>query len=303
VASFPKWMKVLAAAVGALLVLYGLAWIPWGGSAARPIVPSDPVKIRLEAPHSSVTLEKTGEAWRLTAPVAGPADEESVRRLTAGFKALLLESEATRRPESYVQYELAEGKSVKASIWAEGQSEPLVLTLGKNAGFSGRAYLRVGTGPAVYLATGLSRDAADLPLVRWRDRRIIDRRDIERVRVTRGKESFTLQRSSDGWTLSGAPADTGKAISFVSAVRTLAADDLVDPPASGDLKKYGLDAPSASFEVSFSSGTPARFFVGQGDPRPVRKEGVETLYLVPAYRADELDKADFTPVLPPSPRR
>ena len=284
----PKWFKVLAAVVGALAAVYALTWIPRSERPRSFFVPGDPVKLRMESASSKVTLEKKGGVWRVTDPVDWRADEEAVLRVISGLKGLILESEVTRRPESYAQYDLADGKEVRLTVWGKGGKAPVEIFLGKDAGFTDRAYVRVGKDPAVYFAAGMSREAADLPAVRWRDRSLIGRTDIVRVRRTEGKRSFLLERSSSSWTVDGKPTDPARAASFVSSLQALTADDLVDPPV--DLKTYGLDKSSASFELSFSSGTPVTLFFGKGDPRPIRKEGVETLFLVPANRLDALEK-------------
>jgi hypothetical protein len=284
-------MKVLAGIVAGLAVLYGLILIPWtGGNAVKIRPPADPTKLLVEGPRGRVALEKNGEAWRLTEPVPWPADEEAVQRLTAGLRNLVLESEVSRRPETLDRYELDDAKAVRLTAWGK-EASPFTISLGKNAGFTDRAYVLFGKEPAVYLASGLSRDEADLPPARWRDRRVFDRTDIVRLRVTRGPDVLTLEKSSAGWTVNGASADLAKSDAFVSDLRTLAADDLVDPPGSDDLKKYGLDAPSAEWEVSFSTGAPVSLAFGTGDPRPVRRDGEKTLFLVPGYRAVALDKS------------
>ncbi len=289
----PKWFKILAAVVGTLAAVYALTLIPRSGRPRTFSVPADPVKLRVESPSSKSTLEKKGGVWRVTDPVDWPADEGSVLRVLSGLKGLILESEITRRPESYAQYELVEGKETHLSVWEKGEKSPVELFLGKNAGFTDRAYVRVGKDPAVYIAAGMSREAADFPAVRWRDRSVMDRTDIVRVRRTEGEGSVHLEKSSSSWTVDGKPS--AWASSCVSTIRSLTADDFVDPPAAADLAKYGLDKPAVSFEISFSSGTPVTLSLGIGDPRPIRKEGVETLFLVPANRLEPLEK-----VVPPA---
>lgn len=287
----PKWMKALAGAVLGLAVLYGLTLIPWtGGGLVKVRPPENPTKLLVESARGRVTMEKFGASWRLSGPTAWPADKESVRKLTAGLRGLVLESEVTRRPETLDRYELDDAKSVRVTAWGQ-EPTPFVISLGKNAGWTDRVYALPGKGPAVYLASGLSRDDVDLPPARWRDRRVLNRLDIAGVRVSRGQGVFILTKSSTGWTVDGAPADRGKADAFASDLRTLVAEDLVDPPESDDAKKYGLDAPSAVFEISFSSGAPVSLSFGTGDPRPLRRDNEKTLFLIPGYRAVTLDKS------------
>jgi len=52
--------------------------------------------------------------------------------------------------------------------------------------------------------------------------------------------------------------------------RALSADELVDSPK--DFK------PQAHFTVGFSSGSAVSFSIGKGDPRPVKKDGVDAVY-------------------------
>lgn len=284
----PSWLKKTSAAAAALAFLYGLTLVPWGrGSKAPAGLPRNPVKISIEG-GAPVTLESKDGVWRVTAPVEGAVDDEAVRGLLSGLKSLAFESVVTERADSHAQYELEEGKAVRLRIWDAGASSPFDLFLGKNAGFTGRAYARAGAAPAVHLAAGLSREAVDLPLARWRDRRVFSRADIVRVEVTRGKSTYALAKSSDGWTVDGAAADEEKSAAFISALRILSADDLAGPPA-GDLKLFGLDKPASAFTVHFSSGAPVSLVCGTGDPRPIRKDGTDVVYWVPAYRFTPLD--------------
>lgn len=297
----PRWMKGLAAALVSLAVLYGFVRMAGSGRPAAAVASSlDPVRLRLETAQVKVTLEKRGDRWNVMEPLSWPADEEAVRRLAGGLQGLALENEVTRRTESFGQYDLDDAKGARVQAWAAGAKEPFEVVLGKGAGFTGKVYVRYGKEAVVYLASGLSREAVDQPLSRWRDRRVLDDREVSRVRGTRGKTSFTLERSSAGWTVDGRPADDGKAQAFLSALRLLEADDFVDPPAT-DPKKYGLEAPPASFEVWVSSGAPVVFSLGKNeDPRPLRKEGAGSFFLVPSYRVSDIDKSakDFSSPVP-----
>ena len=93
------------------------------------------------------------------------------------------------------------------------------------------------------------------------------------------------------WTADGKPADTGRVEAYLSDLRLLAAEELMDHPDAAALKRYGLDKPSWEFEVASSSGT-ALLAVGRsGDPRPVQRKGVDAVYMVPDYRLEPLQKA------------
>lgn len=285
----PKWMKVLLSGAGALAAVYALTFIPRSGRPRLPAAPDNPVKLRVEGPRSRVTLEKKGGDWRVIDPVDWPADRGAVTRLLDGLGSLAPEAEVTARAESHSQYELDE-RAVRVQAWAEGASEPFEVRLGKTAGFTDRAYARFA-GPPVYLVAGLSREAVDLSSSSWRDRNLLADAEILSVEAARGGRRFTVAKSSEGWTVDGRPADPAKAADFLSVFRNLSADVLVDRPGAADLKDYGLDKPEATFTVSFSAGAPVVLSFGRGDPRPVKKGGEDTLFLVPAYRASFLDKA------------
>jgi hypothetical protein len=283
----------MAAVLGGLTLLYGLSRMNWSGKPSFQAGPAAPVKIRVEGPSSKVSLERKGDAWRVTDPLDWPADQAVADRLVAGLAMLESEGEVTRRAESFAQYDLDEGKAVRIKAWADPGKDPYEIVLGKSGPSPDRVYARLGKGAAVHLVGGLSRSAADLPVSRWRDRRIWDGREIVRVRATRGKGSFVLEKSSAAWTADGQPADEEKVQAFLSAVRLMEADDFADPGMAKEPKAYGLEKPSLVLEVSAPGGPVVTISVGkaEADPRAVRKGGVETLFLVPAYRFSALDKA------------
>jgi hypothetical protein len=286
VPSFPRRLLIAAALLGGLWLL---TLVPWRrGSQAPSGMPKDPVKLRIGGDASGVTLEKKDGAWRLTDPLDWPADTLASARVLDGLRRLSFEAEVTRRPESHAQYDLSDDKALRLQVWGAGEAKPFSFLLGKQAGMSGRSYARLDGDPVVRLADGPARGEADLPLTQWRDRRLLYRGDLSRVEVSGVKKPFVLAQSSAGWTVDGAPADEKKAGAFVSALRTLAADGFIDPPSSPDLKALGLLKP-AVYAVSFSSGPAVVLSAGAGDPRAFRREGAETLFLVPAYRAARLD--------------
>lgn len=297
----PKWLKSLGLAVAALAVAYGLTCIPWGsrGSKTPAGLPADPVKLQIETPVAGVTLERKEGLWRVAAPVIDAADEGTVQRVLTGLKRLALESPVTDAAETHGQYLLAEGQALRLSVWDAGAPAPFVVLLGKPAGLTGRTYVRLGDGPRVYLASGLLREEMNMPLARWRDRRVLPRADVVRVEVRRGKDRFTIDKSSVGWTVDGAIPDEARADAFISSLRVMSADDIVDPPAALDLKLRGMDKPAASFTVHFSSGAPVSLDLGSGDPRAVRREGSPVLYLVPAGALASLD-VSRKDLLPPA---
>jgi hypothetical protein len=302
--NMPGWLKSLLGLLGLLAVLYTLTLIPWGNRKKSPAgVPSDPAKIRVEAPQASLTLEKSGAFWRLTEPVQGPADEDAVRELTEALKDLQLHETVTSRPDSHGQYEL-DARAAKVQLWAAGAKDPWTMAVGKTAGRTDWSYVRLGEKPEVRLASGLRREAVDRRLAGWRQRRLIlvpAGEDIHRVSVVRGKTRFVLEKSSDAWTVNGKPADGVRAAEFVSALRTLEAEDLSDPSSPAEAAKtHGFTAASTAFDVSISSAAPVAFTVGKKDSQgrfPLHKEGDPVVYLIAEYRWSPLEKEakDFLP--------
>ena len=160
----------LYAAVGALVVVVGLVYAVQSeekkdaaahsaqGEAAE--LPKLELKqdgvTKLEIGNKdkgTVTLEKKGDKWEVTAPVSAPANQSHVESLLKNLETLAIEQRITEGAKSYEKYELSEGKSVHVVVY-KGADKVLDAHFGKSGG-RGQT-MRLAGQDAVYGAHGLA---------------------------------------------------------------------------------------------------------------------------------------------------
>src|SRR5437763_188079 len=216
----------------------------------------------LVADGDTVSVAHAGEAWRITKPVALPADTDAITapqplpadQVEAG--ALLSRLRELRaqgfisEDASAVPRVLAK-PTVKLTITEEGKAPMTVLLApsGERRAGAPSAYAAVaGRGPVVLVEgktlDDLGRGADDL-----REHTLfggLEPKDIKRLRVSAGGQTAVLERSGDAdWKLvepSKGAAKNARVDDLVYGVRALRWKQIV-APGGEDPAKYGLDAP------------------------------------------------------------
>lgn len=109
-------------------------------------------RIALQSPNGALELQKRGEEWSLTKPVASPADKSKVETLLSSLSSSAMKF-VEENPTDLVKYGL-QAPPVRATVHAAGKPAQtllvgsLVRAADKNAGKS--YYAKTGKGPAVY---------------------------------------------------------------------------------------------------------------------------------------------------------
>lgn len=292
-------MRALLGVLAALLAVFVVMRIPRPTSKKDlPSFPESPVKLEIAGPGSRVLLEKQGDSWRVKEPVDFPADEEAVKAFAASLRSLAFGEALTQRPESHAQYQVDEAGAAAVRAWAAGGQEPVALLFGKGAPDFTHVYVRAPGKNEVYLAQGVRRYELEKPVRDWRDRRIASWQAddaVVRLNVEKGRAAYVLQKDSDTWTVEGRAADNDKADRLLSELRALSAEDFIDPPASSDLKAYGLNAPSLRVIVETASGKRIELRFGKKNPDqdryPLQRDQEPVLFWVPAYAWDAFPAA------------
>lgn len=296
----PKWLRVLLALCGAVLLVYGGVQV---AKHARPkkksALPSAPAKLEIIKSGATVVLEKTGDAWRMKQPVDAPADVEAVGALLKSLADLEMEQRLSQRPESHAQYEVTEASGIAVKVFEAGKADPAVsLIFGKMAPDFLHVYARRAASPDVYLALGPRRFDIDKPADQWRDRRIYvlaPDETVNSVKIEKKSGPLELVKSSDAWTLNGQPASANVASHTVSMFSPLMAGQFMDQAPAQDLGKLKLDKPAQKVFVSTTKNRTIEIHLGGQDPAshrfPARLAGSDVLFWIPSYVVDSLSQA------------
>ena len=298
---------VVAAALGAFVWLYELEGEE-GRKAAEesskrlfPAVEAEAVEwISLTtADGHPARLERQPQGgWRLTAPIAFPADAFAADGIASALAQLASES-SWAEPQPPEVYGLGEGAS-EIAFSAAGQEHR--VRLGGKTPMGGNTYVSVGGAKSVHAVRAYRVTALSKRLDELRDKRIVDfatdRVDALRVRWPGG--SVALAREGGVWKVREpveGKADAATVDSVLSNLSFLRASGFVDavlPDAES-----GLDAPELEVELELApekeGGEKRHVALAMGKPQAsgerLVRSGAGPLFRVPAARIDDTPRA------------
>lgn len=248
-------------------------------------------QLTVQARGSTATLERQGDSWRLTSPVAAPAEKWVVDGITSQLQALTFKATVAEAPTDadLKKYGLkppvftmsARGYVPDAS--GGGKDDParqhtVTLYGGLENPFDGSVYMRREGDPRVYSADGAVRYALekDLYILRAKEFLGLDEAQVKAFSVTGKAGSYTLERGADqSWRLtkpSAQRADAGRVKKLLQSLRSQRA--LSFPTDSAEArKKLGLDKPAVDARFTLDAGEPVRVRLSQ-----VKSEGSSKVY-------------------------
>jgi hypothetical protein len=260
---------------------------PTGSTAPAAVF----TQLTVQAKGSTATLERQADSWRITSPVATPAEKWVVDGITSQlqglkFKATVAEAPSDADLEKYglkppVFTVSARGYAPDAS--GGGKDDParqhsVTLYGGLENPFDGSVYVRREGDPRVYSADGALRYALekDLYVLRAKEFLGLDEAQVKAFSVTAKAGSYALERSADtSWRLtkpSAQRADADRVKKLLQSLRTQRA--LSFPADSAEArKKLGLDKPAVDARFTLDVGEPVRVRLSQ-----VKSEGSSKVY-------------------------
>ena len=205
----------------------------------------------LRAGEERVVLERSGEEWRQTEPVAHPMDSYSIRQLIGDAAA----AEAIDRVVPDTADESALGLAPpRAELRFEWPGGSLSMKLGRR-GVGGRAYVQIRGDQHVYVVNqDLHERAVGADVKEWRDRTIFRGAgvDSDRVEISSGEDAIVLVRQRKRWMMEQ-PVRTRlneAALDelFQALGRAQCGGFILDRPS--DLSRFGLGAPAGKLNVT-----------------------------------------------------
>lgn len=307
-----KTEQKIYAATGVLVVLLGGLWLankgekddalahsPAAASATLPEIklPADDAdkitKIDIKnAGKGEVTLEKQGDAWKVTKPIDYPANQQNVKTLIDNVKEIRAKDSIDTGKAQYATYDLEDDKAVHVQLYKDA-AKAVDLYFGKS-GTRGQM-TRVADKDGVYVVSGYAGYMYTRELKDWRDREVLKFEDGNAISATlsnsNGNFSFT-KGADDKWTgtFKGKPIpgfDQEKVKDMLRAFKALTADDFAE--ADKTPADTGLDKPAElAIKLKDDAGT-IKINVGKEIPtkgRYAQKEGSPTVVVLTSYVSD-----------------
>jgi len=190
-------------------------------------------------------LEKAGNNWNIVVgPKKYPADSAAIGNILRTLAHVSAERVAASDASGWKSFELTdslarrvvvqEGNEVTADFmvgkisYSQGQG---MQSRGGNQGFSIKSHIRTAGDDRVYVVDGfLSVVFSDQPS-QYRNRLVcrFDRNQVNKLTFGYpGDSSFVLTRSGDQWMLNDKPADSAKAVNFISSLANTTGSEFAD---------------------------------------------------------------------------
>lgn len=256
----------------------------------------------------TVVLEKKGDTWEVTQPVQAKANQANVKSAVDGLKDLKIQEVIEKSASSYPEYELSDDKATHVVAYKGGE-KAIDLYFGKSG--SRGQMVRIAGKDGVYTAKGYSNYVYGREVKNWRETQIAKFEDENVIQADivnkNGKLSFS--KNGDKWSgsftkrdkdgkLDDKPQkewknfDDSKVKSFLSAYKSLNANDFADGKADTGVEKAGVDNNEGGvvhFKLKDNAGD-VTIKVGKtakGSDRYAIKDGGDgTVYVLSSWSAD-----------------
>jgi len=256
-------MRGLRSTIALLVVLAGLgAYIYFVASKAEdsstkqeklfPSVASDNIEeltVKNDAGEIT-TVKKADGKWTMTAPFQTRASDMDASGIVNAIAGLDVTRVVDENPTDVKEYGL-DAPAVEVAFKSNGGKPSGKLLVGKKTATGGSIYARKDGDKRVVLIGEYNNTTFNKSTFDLRDKAIVtvDRSKVDGLDVVLDKSSFELAKKDSDWSMVkpiAARADTSAADGLVTAIESLQMKSIVGPSATPEeLKKYGLDKPSA----------------------------------------------------------
>lgn len=257
-------------------------------------------RVELQHARGTVTLERDGSSWKITAPEALKADPGAINGLLWKIRDLRATAFLGETAADIPRY--LPKPEVTVRLWEEGAKEPKTLLLGasslKRAGQAAAVAAVEGQGPVVLVDAraleDLAKTAADL-----RDRSLFpafEMKDVHRARVTAGGKRLVVERKGEDWRVlepSRGLAREFKVSNLLLALKALRWKEMVSPKGD-EATRFGLDKPEIEVALQKADGSElGTLLVGrqEGGVAYVKVTGAPTIYSVETKALEDLRRA------------
>jgi hypothetical protein len=305
-------MRGLRTTIGLVVVLGGLFayiyFVTWKQPEETPGTKLDKVfaslaadkieelRIKTESGDSSA-LKKDKDGWHLSEPVAAPASDTEVSGITSALSQLEIVRVIDEKPASLNDYGLASPR-IEVDFKAAGDKEFRTLLIGEKSPTGGNVFAKKKGEDKVFLVAAYQEQTFNRKPFDLRDKAVLrfERDKVDRIAIDADGKALELAKTGTDWNLTK-PIKTTSDFSAVEGLigrllsaqmKSIASDDA----SPADLKKFGLDKPSAAVTLGVGSATAALQIGGKApDGSMYAKDASKPLVMtIDSALVDELKK-------------
>lgn len=251
---------------------------------------------------AATVVKKEGGSYKVTAPVAYAADQDSAKAAFEGLEKLEFGNIVTDQKTKHEEFEV--GSAGVRVVVKKADKVLADFRVGKTV--NSATLVRVEGQDQVWQAVGLLKYNYDKDSAGWRDKAITTFEEskaetIEIVSKTGGKIALKRPRKADGGTTETEwgvvesaikldPMDKTVASGIVSALYSWKANDFAD---NAKPEETGLDAPDLKLTIGLQGGQKHTILIGKKKGEEdyfVKTEAAPQVFLVKKYNLERINK-------------
>jgi uncharacterized protein DUF4340 len=201
------------------------------------------------------TISKNDGEWKITAPIAAPADDTQMTQLVSLVTGLEVTRVVEENPADLAEFGLSPPQG-EITITTSGGSEPTRVRLGGKAPVGNAVYAQISPSPRVILVDGGLKEASNKSPLELRNNGIftINRDKIDTLEIEAGGHSVQLVKQDLDWELKKPLAtrgDLGEVSQLLTSLMSQKMESIVETPVANS-PAYRLNPPVAT--VTIASG-------------------------------------------------
>jgi hypothetical protein len=265
-------MRGLRSTIALLVVLIGLGayiyFVTWK-KPAEPASKQEKVfagidsskieELKVASDKGDVTtLKKEGGSWQLVAPLAVKADESEVSGIANALGQLEIVRVIDENPTNLNDYGLMTPR-IEIDFKATGDKDFRKLSIGEKSPTGSDLFARRNDDKKVFLIPSFQETTLNRSAFELRDKTVLkfERDKVDGLEVKGGDKTLQVAKDNTQWKMTQplhVGADYGTVEGLLGRLQSAAMKSIVTETASpADLKKYGLDKPSATVDVKMGS--------------------------------------------------
>ena len=213
-------------------------------------------------------LRKADGQWKLVEPVMADSDGSELMSMTSSLPELDIQRTVEENPTDLKKYGLDPAR-VEVAFREKGKKDDHRLFLGDKTPTGNEVYARTQDKKRVILLSSATEGTFNKNTFALRDKTVLkfDRDKVTGLELTNASGTTQFAKTGNEWKLVkpiAARADFGVVESILERLHSLQMQSIVAADGSSDLKKYGLDKPTATINVNADSAR-ATLLLGSTD--------------------------------------
>jgi hypothetical protein len=217
----------------------------------------DEIHVHSESGDSTV-LKKDKDGWKVTEPVPATAQESEATGIANALGQLEIARVIDENPANLVDYGLGAPR-VEIQFKGPGDKDFKKLFIGQKTPTGANLFAKRNDDKRVFTIASFQDATFNRTTFDLRDKTAIkfDREKVDHVEVNAENKTLELTKAGGDWKLAKpmqAPADSTAAEGLIGKVQSAQMKSIVTENVTpADLKKYGLEKPTASITLSLGS--------------------------------------------------